>query len=256
MLSSTFCHIPGLGEKTERHLWAMGCQTWDDLLEREWEIPAEKYMRLKAGILESKARLEELDHGYFRLMLPAHQTWRAYRSFRDHTCYIDIETTGLSKARDEVTTVCLHSAYGTKTYVNGVNMEELPLDAQRFKYVVSFNGARFDLPFLKARLGMDFPQMHLDLLYPLRILGHRGGLKSIEQQLGLERETDGVTGYDAVRMWHAYKNDREIHVAGRKVKGLQALKLLTDYNRDDTVNLEKLADHTVTQMIKLYKKTN
>ena len=28
MLRSTFCHIPGIGPKTERQLWAAGLRSW------------------------------------------------------------------------------------------------------------------------------------------------------------------------------------------------------------------------------------
>ncbi|MBU0762383.1 MAG: ribonuclease H-like domain-containing protein, partial [Candidatus Altiarchaeota archaeon] len=254
MLTSTFCHIPGFGEKTEKHLWWVGCHTWDDFLEKDWGLTREKYMRLKAGILESKARLDEFDHTYFRDKLPKSQSWRAYRTFKDDTCYLDIETTGLSASRDHVTTVCIHSTSETKTYIMGENLDELQNDLLKYKYLVSFNGARFDLPFLEKNQEIHFTQIHLDLIYPMRWLGYSGGLKAIEHQLGMQRNTDGVTGYDAVRLWRSYKTNREIEVAGQKVKGKKALELLVTYNREDTVNLEKLANHTVTQLLKRYRK--
>jgi hypothetical protein len=28
MLTNTFCHLPGIGEKTERNLWAAGVTSW------------------------------------------------------------------------------------------------------------------------------------------------------------------------------------------------------------------------------------
>jgi len=248
MLKSTFQHIPGVGEKTEKDLWKAGCTCWDHLLERDFGLPKEKYRRLKAGVLESMGRLESLDHHYFRECLDRNLSWRAYDNFKEYACFIDIETTGLSPSSSHVTTVCVHSPKETKSYVTGVNMEELQGDLAKYMYIVSFNGARFDLPFLSTNLGLRFDQIHLDLLYPLHSLGYKGGLKRIEEVVGISRDTAGVTGFDAVRLWSAYRNNKTIEVAGYRVRGEEALDLLVKYNRDDTVNLEKLAELTVSQL--------
>jgi uncharacterized protein len=244
MLTSTFLHIVGCGEKTERFLWGSGFRSWDDVL--CGDVPA----YIKAGVLESKARLEVLDHDYFRERIPKRHVWRAYDFFREHVGFLDIETTGLDPRQDIVTTVCLHTPGYTKSYVAGENIPELVDDLEGLKYLVTFNGARFDLPFLTRRLGVQFHQIHLDLLYPLRALGFRGGLKSIERQLGYARDTEGVVGLDAVRLWHAYRRDCEVEVAGQRVRGEDALDLLVRYNVDDTVGLERLADYAVEGMVK------
>jgi uncharacterized protein YprB with RNaseH-like and TPR domain len=253
MLTATFQHIPGVGEKKERELWSRGCVSWDHLLAKDYGLPGRKYARIKEHVLESKERLCALDHDFFRCGLGSKLSWRAYNIFREHACFLDIETTGLSAHSSHVTTVCVHGNKGTKSYIADDNMEELARDLSEYRFIVSFNGARFDLPFLSSSLGLEFPQIHLDLLYPLKSLGYSGGLKNIEKNLGMSRDTDGVTGYDAVRLWHAYKRDRSVEVAGRRVKGKDALDLLIEYNREDTVNLEKLADYTVSE---LKKKTN
>jgi uncharacterized protein len=250
MLTATFRHIPGVSEKKERELWGRGCVSWDHLLSCDYGLPEKKYLSIKEKVLESKERLSALDHGFFRSSLGTKLSWRAYNTFREHACYLDIETTGLSARSSHVTTVCVHANKGTKSYIAGDNMEELPQDLSEYRYIVTFNGARFDLPFLAQSLGIVFPQIHLDLLYPLKSLGYSGGLKNIEKNLGMTRDTDGVTGYDAVRLWHAYKGDRTVEVAGRRVKGEGALDLLVEYNREDTVNLEKLADYTVSELKK------
>ncbi len=248
MLVSTFQHIAGVGEKREKDLWAKGCITWDHLLERDYGLSGRKYARIRDAVLESKSRLEALDHVFFRDSLGSKLSWRAYNYFREHACFLDIETTGLSPQYAYVTAVCVHGRNGTKSYVADDNMHLLTGDLEEYKYVVTFNGARFDLPFLSQSMGLVFPQIHLDLLYPLKSLGLRGGLKNIEKQLGMSRDTDGVTGFDAVRLWHAYKNDRSVEVAGRNVRGVDALDLLVEYNREDTVNLEKLADYAVKEL--------
>jgi len=248
MLESTFQHLPGVGEKSERRLWEQGIISWDNLLEGGASITKNNIKRLRAGVLESRGRLDDCDHEYFRTRLGGSLSWRAFEPFKDHACYLDIETTGLSPAQSDVTTVCVHSNQGTQTFVLGKNMGELKSVLGGYKFIVSFNGARFDLPFLARRLDLSFPQIHLDLMYPLRSLGFRGGLKVIEKKLGLSRESDGVTGFDAVRLWRAYKKNRVIEVAGKRVGGKSALKLLVDYNREDTVNLERICDFVVGEL--------
>ena len=80
---------------------------------------------------------------------------------------------------------------------------------------------------------MTLDQIHLDLLHPLRHLGYRGGLKAIEAEMGIERseETIGLHGFDAVRLWHAYQAGDD-----------EALDILLEYNMEDVVNLEPLAE--------------
>ena len=99
--------------------------------------------------------------------------------------------------------------------------------------IVTFFGAGFDIPKLKKAFPeVPFDQIHLDLCYALKRVGYRGGLKKIERQLGIARsgETDGLTGRDAIRLWNEYQSGRD-----------SSLKLLVDYNREDVVNLERLA---------------
>jgi hypothetical protein len=78
-----------------------------------------------------------------------------------------------------------------------------------------------------------FDQIHIDLCPALRRLGYRGGLKSIEEQLGIVRrpETQGLGGWDAVRLWHEWRRGRR-----------EALDLLVAYNTEDIVNLEALLE--------------
>jgi len=102
---------------------------------------------------------------------------------------------------------------------------------------VSFNGIRFDQPFLETSFGLDVECPHLDLMYPCKTLGLSGGLKAIEQDIGLERDRPDLSGRDAVRLWRQHESG---------VDG--ALETLISYNREDTVNLQTLAE-TVTDRL-------
>ena len=101
--------------------------------------------------------------------------------------------------------------------------------------IVTFNGSSFDLPVIRKRLYADLKRdfEHCDLLYICRRQGLRGGLKKVEQILGIGRDTAGISGWDAPRLWHRYEA-----YADRA-----ALQTLLDYNREDVVNLAVLERH-------------
>jgi uncharacterized protein YprB with RNaseH-like and TPR domain len=77
------------------------------------------------------------------------------------------------------------------------------------------------------------PPAHIDLRFLLKRLGYAGGLKKIEKDLGIGRETEinGMDGYEAVRLWQAYQWGDDT-----------ALKTLIRYNRADIVNLKPLME--------------
>jgi uncharacterized protein YprB with RNaseH-like and TPR domain len=98
--------------------------------------------------------------------------------------------------------------------------------------IITFAGSSFDLPVIRKRLYADLRSEfdHRDLLYVCRSRGLRGGLKVVEQRLGIARATAGITGYDAPRLWDRYD-----------MRGEQsALDTLLAYNYEDVVNLALL----------------
>ncbi|UCC97021.1 MAG: ribonuclease H-like domain-containing protein [Phycisphaerales bacterium] len=154
-----------------------------------------------------------------------------------YRAYIDIETTGLSRRHCELTVV------GIALEKNGlcriVQLLEAGLSDQKLlaalrgvDEIYSYNGSRFDLPFIKARLGVDLKACfkHTDLMYDCWRNKLKGGLKAVERQLGIERRLKGVDGYMAVKLWYDYVNKRD----------RQALATLLEYNREDIVNLPVL----------------
>ncbi len=235
MLQETFVHIPGVGYRTEERLWRSGIRRWDDVVSRRMppRIGPRLGKRIETELERSMEALHRGRHRYFARTLPAREHWRAWADFRDHVAFLDIETTGLSLGRDAVTVVGVFDGHRERSFVKGDNLEDLPHALARAKLLVTFNGARFDVPFLrKAFPRMALDQIHLDVMGPLRRLGFFGGLKAIEQDLGIHRseETAGLSGFDAVGLWRA-------HRAGHA----EALDLLLQYNMEDVVNLEPLA---------------
>jgi hypothetical protein len=104
---------------------------------------------------------------------------------------------------DEITMIVVHGSDGRKVFISGIDLEDFTQALKVCKVIVTFNRARFDLPFIEHHLpGVSFDQLHIDMLNPLRRLGLTGGPKRIETQLGLSRsgETTGLSGFDAVRL--------------------------------------------------------
>ena len=153
--------------------------------------------------------------------------------------YLDIETTGLSPTGAEITVIGIHVCNGdAATFVQLVGMDitaDSILEALNGVQILhTYNGRRFDLPFIHRKLGINLEEMfsHRDLMYDCWRNNLRGGFKSVEQQLGIERESKGITGFDAVRLWWRYVDAFD----------LDALNTLLKYNKEDVLNLKILKE--------------
>jgi uncharacterized protein YprB with RNaseH-like and TPR domain len=236
MLRNTFLHIRGVGPITERRIWNARISTWSDFVRKQdvLDMPESRKRRILKGVEESISALEKGDHLYFREGLHEREQWRAYRDFERSTAYLDIETTGLGFWSHDITMIGIFDGKRQSTYIKGINLDDFQFELSRYSVIVTFNGSRFDVPFISAKYpNVRFDQIHLDLRFILRRLGYRGGLKSIETQMGLKRpdEVVGLKGADAVRLWRAYVKGND-----------KALKLLMKYNSEDVRGLKSLME--------------
>ena len=234
-IENSFIPVEGVGEATERRLWERGVTTWDafDPAVDVRGVGSTTADRIETFIADARAHLDDGDATYFDRTFPSRERWRIYEDFREETCFFDIETTGLDEHRDRVTTVSFHRADETRTLVAGRDLtaDRLHEEFANASLLATFNGARFDVPFLETSFGLNVDTPHLDLMYPCKRLGLSGGLKPIERRLGIERDRPDVSGRDAVRLWHEYECGDE-----------SSLETLVSYNREDAVNLRALAD--------------
>ncbi|MFB6302488.1 MAG: ribonuclease H-like domain-containing protein [Haloferacaceae archaeon] len=236
-IEQSFIPVRGVGETTERRLWEAGVTEWQEF---DGSVVGPTVAdRIEAFVDEALNRLAADDADYFAARLPDGEHWRLYENFRDDACFFDIETTGLDHEGDRVTTVSVHRGSETTTLVRG---EDLTAGALRehladAPLLVTFNGRRFDVPFLETSFDVSLDCPHLDLMYACRRIGLTGGLKPIEREVGIERERPDISGRDAVRLWREYeRGDRA------------ALDRLVSYNREDAVNLRALADHVTARL--------
>lgn len=231
MLKNTFLHLNDCTAATEKRLWEAGIRRWEDALcVGVVKTSRTKTLSVGAQIEESFRHLENNNPNYFSERLPTKEHWRFFPEFRHSIAYLDIETTGLNFG-DTITTIAIYDGERVSCYVQGENLSDFLRDIARYSLLVTYNGKCFDVPFIERFFGVKLPHVHLDLMYVLRSLGYKGGLKGCEKQLGLDRgELEGVDGFFAVLLWRDYK----------KTKNLKALETLLAYNVQDVVNLETL----------------
>lgn len=236
MLEQTFVHIPGISAIDERRLWSQGCRHWDDFLAEPERFDCGAIDRATViEVLErSRIALVEGRAAFFRYGLGTAEAWRALPDFRRRCVYLDIETDG-GTAGKSITMIGLYDGEEFRCLIRGRDLEGFPEIIARYGMIVTFFGTGFDIPMILKRFpGLKLDQLHLDLCPTLRKLGYRGGLKKIERQLGICRveEADGLDGMDAIRLWKRYSILNEE----------SALETLISYNREDVVNMARLAE--------------
>lgn len=151
--------------------------------------------------------------------------------------YLDIETTGLYPDSHDITVIGIFfdDCQGERVVQlvgEQATRDNLLTSLQGAGTIFTYNGSRFDLPFIQGRLGVDLAGRfdHWDLMFDCHKNNLYGGLKKVESMLGICREIKGVDGMEAVRLWWRYC----------KANDSEALKTLLDYNREDLVNLKHL----------------
>ncbi len=238
MIESTFVLLKGIGEHTERRLWENGVEDWHAFLARD-TIPGISPARKQAYDHDLSSAMRHLREGcaqHFCRCLKPRDHWRLFETFRSNAVFLDIETTGDPAPQGDVTVVGLYAQGRMTSLVQGRSLTEARLQRELSQYdlIVTFFGSIFDLPFLRAKfpgLVVDCP--HFDLCFAARRLGLGGGLKRIESELGIHRQSDlqGLDGWEAVRLWNRWRQGQA-----------SALELLLRYNEADTKNLEPLAE--------------
>jgi uncharacterized protein len=239
LLERTFVHIQGIGPKTEQGLWARGIESWSHFLRYEKVLFSPGRDHFIRQELETTV-LHRHDIRFFSSRLSSREMWRLFDAFKEKAVYLDIETSGDTHGMDEITVIGLYDGHRIETFVSGINLNDFEMSIAGYELVITFSGTSFDLPMIRRFFpGISLPPAHIDLRFLLKQLGYAGGLKKIEKDLGICRDSaiDGMSGYDAVRLWNAYQwGDRA------------ALETLIHYNSADVVNLKPLMEMAYLEM--------
>lgn len=153
--------------------------------------------------------------------------------------YLDIETTGLSCLYADITVIGIYLVNGSDSSLvqlvgREVNRNNLLEALKGVNTIYTYNGSRFDLPFIHGSIGTNLATLfsHHDLMYDCWRCNLKGGFKAVEQQLGISRQLNGMNGWDAVMLWWRY----------REYDDQDALAMLLEYNKEDVMNLKVLRE--------------
>jgi uncharacterized protein YprB with RNaseH-like and TPR domain len=153
--------------------------------------------------------------------------------------YLDIETTGLSSIQNDITVIGIFITEETDQRLiqlvgRKISKAAILDSLDGVSSIYTYNGHRFDLPFINNRYDVDLESKftHCDLMH--HCWGNKlfGGLKVVEQCLGIERKTKDVNGYEAIRLWWKYVEYADP----------VALAKLLEYNKEDVINLKVLRE--------------
>lgn len=172
-------------------------------------------------------------------MNPYHSNYRNKKLLSGAEAYLDIETTGLSPRYHYITVAGVYTVQDKDAKLvqlvgDEVTGDNLMAALGGVNTIYTYNGSRFDLPFIGISLGIELIKYfkHCDLMYNCWQNNLYGGLKAVERQLRIERRLKDISGRDAVWLWWRYQSHHDY----------QALQTLLEYNREDLFNLKCLRD--------------
>jgi hypothetical protein len=183
---------------------------------------------LRAAIDAAEAALLRGDLATLVGLLPDGEQWRLWPLLGAEALFLDIETDG----DERVTAVGMLDQRGPRLRLAERDLERFPDDTAHARLLVTFNGASFDVPKLrKSFRGWEPPPAHIDLCHLWRRLGVHGGLKALEETMGLGRPAHlhGLSGADAVTLWRLAEDGDPA-----------ALRRFCEYNLYDVINLPAL----------------
>lgn len=232
MLTSSFQCFDGIGKAAECKLWNSNCLSWNDFLrDADNFLSQSKYLIVCNQIKHAQSALHNTCADWFINRLPPNIQMRVLYDFMPYTLFLDIETTGLQR-KDIITTITTHKNGITNCYVKDINMHYFYNDIAHAKLLVTYNGIKFDVPFIRKIFNIDVTLPHIDLMLVLHSYGFFGGLKKAEKQLGISRSiSESINGEVAVELWHAWE----------KQKDKNALHSLITYNIQDVHNLVSIS---------------
>ncbi|MBN2368312.1 ribonuclease H-like domain-containing protein [Candidatus Woesearchaeota archaeon] len=242
MIRNSFLFLPGIKKKKEQSIWQQGINDWDDFLNNKVKgISNRSKPYYDRKIHEAKLALRDNDSGYFYGRFPGTETWRLYDFFKEEAIFLDIETSSATSKESFLTVIGLFDGVDTKIMIRDVNLDisALRRELRKYRLLVTFNGSSFDIPYLNKKYPGLLPKVpHIDVRHLCSKAGLKGGLKQIEQQLGIKRSNiivERMYGGDPLKLWRMFRGTGDRYY----------LNLLVDYNEEDLVNLRQILHHVL-----------
>ena len=146
--------------------------------------------------------------------------------------YLDLETTGLSPTKDDITIIGLLCNGHFQQFIGNINLHAYLVDEfimmNEPTEIVGYNSNNFDITFME-KFGVETLSniAKIDLMNVCHRLNIMGGLKKAEKILGIERKHDPLNFFQQKALWNKWISNND-HVA---------LDRLLQYNKDDVCNL-------------------
>jgi uncharacterized protein YprB with RNaseH-like and TPR domain len=245
MLQRTFQHIPGIGPKTEKRIWSVGIQSWNDVMQHSCPecVTSAIWEKIQKGTTQVREAFVNRNTELLNKIIPSDLHWRMIPNYFGEIAYLDIETTGGMPPYHYITAISVYDGAIIHNFIKGQNLDQFPQFIRKFPAIATFFGKGFDIPFIQAEMGIKFPQVHFDICFLLRKVGLHGGLKRIEKHFGFDRkELDGIQGELAIILWKKYQETHDVRY----------LNTLVAYNSEDVVNLEFLLVHAYNALCQKY----
>jgi uncharacterized protein len=205
VIEQTFLHAPGVGPMTEAKIKEQGYHSWQSVLQAPEALDLGPRTRasLLQALTHSQQALAQNDIAYFVEHFAVKEQWRILAAYFDRISYFDIETSGLSFDAYVTCVACYHQGK-LHRFVHGENLDDFLDLLEEVDLLVSFNGSSFDVPQLLHTWHIpEFPCAHVDLRWQCYHDQLTGGLKQVENELGIMRPQNlqGVDGAEAVWLW-------------------------------------------------------
>lgn len=236
MIEGALHHLPAIGGKRVERLREAGIRDWQELRCQPPEllgIRREKWEQICAEIEQCQNAVAADDLNYLISRFVTADHWRLLERYFSRATFFDIETDGL-ELESQITVIVCRRGDSFYKFVNGENLEEFLDFLEDVELLISYNGNTFDVPRVERAFNIPgLPCPHLDLRWVCYHEGLKGGLKRIEQKLGILRPPDlvGLDGAEAVRLWYRWRDFSED----------RARELLVKYCGADVAALELVA---------------
>lgn len=204
----SFQHVQGIGPVTERRIKNDGFQDWT-AIGGDGNLPVSDQIAdaLHDELPRSLAALNNQDIRDLIERFDTPEHWRIMAEFFKSAAYFDIETSGFGRFSD-VTMIASLINGQLQTFTRHQDLDTFLDLLDDVPLLVSFNGNSFDVPKLLDHYHIpELPCPHLDLRWLCYHCGYRGGLKEIEEMLGISRPEiiNGVNGGDATWLWERWE---------------------------------------------------
>lgn len=246
MLEGAFLHFKGIGNKKFEYLREMGILEWKHILENATSPIHKKFPTLLEEVEVYQKAKEDADIQFLVNSFHNRDKWRILYTYFSKASFFDIETDGYN---NRITTIaCFHKGE-IHQFVKYKNLDQFLDLLDDVELMVSFNGTSFDVPVLLRNFHItEFPAPHIDLRWIFYHEGFKGGLKKIEQDLGIQRPKDleGVDGMEAINLWYRWN----------EWKDKEALEKLVKYCSADVISLFVLSEKLFFYKNANYKTTD